>query len=86
VGHAIVASLVQTRGAGYRVDWGGPWQLVASSGAELDPWPLVKAAVASPEGVPPLEAWMAAHDVPLDFRAEPGGSTKSTRRASARTG
>ena len=86
VGQAIVASLVQTRGADYRVDWGGPWQLVASSGAELDPWPLVEAAVASPDGVPPLEAWMAAHDVPLDFRAEPAGSTKSARRASARTG
>jgi hypothetical protein len=86
VGQAIAASLVQTRGADYRVDWGGPWQLVASSGAELDPWPLVEAAVASPDGVPPLEAWMAAHDVPLDFRAEPAGSTKSARRASARTG
>ena len=75
VGQAIAAALVQSRGAEFRLNWGGPWRLVDHTGADLEPWPLVEAAVASADAVPALGAWLTTHDVPLDYRPEPAAGT-----------
>jgi hypothetical protein len=42
-----------------------------SSGQQLNPGPLVEAALANPGQTEALEHWLKTHGVPLDYRAEP---------------
>ena len=67
----IAAALLDRCGAWHRLSWSGPWQLIDSSGHELDPAPLVEAALANPAKTVTLEHWLHAHGVPYDYRAEP---------------
>jgi hypothetical protein len=71
ISDTIAVALIDRRGAWHQLRWAGPWQLVDSSGRELNPGPLVEAALADPGQTEPLEHWLNTHGVPLDYRAEP---------------
>jgi Zn-dependent protease with chaperone function len=71
IGQTICAALVDSGIATFRLDWGAAAPLVDRDGDMLDPWPLVERAVATPDAVDDLERWLAAHDAPAGYRAEP---------------
>jgi Zn-dependent protease with chaperone function len=67
LGQSVAHALIAHGRASYQLDWGGPWHLVGTDGAEIDPFPLAEAAVASPEGVAALESFLAEQAIPLEI-------------------
>lgn len=69
LGAAVAHALVDKGQAYFRLDWGGPWQLVDTDGNQLDPWQRAADALATPDGAASLEQWLASYGVPLDVPA-----------------
>jgi hypothetical protein len=69
VGDVIAAALVETTGARYVMNWGGPATLVGVDDAVLDPWSAAAAAVFEPDRATDLSRWCLELGAPADYRA-----------------
>jgi hypothetical protein len=71
VSSLVASALIDTRGARFRPDWGGPARLVDQHGREIELHDGIDQALTSAEGLARVEGWLAGHAVPMNYRPDP---------------